>query len=208
MNSAKFETLQIDTEAKTALRLKELEELDNSKESLEEYLEKHNLSQYIGRLEELDPEKLKKVIADDFRSQRMALIDNLKARFEKERGIKTGENLSQQDQDLNKQIEVDVATKNLSDIEKHKERVETLFEYSNIVSSYLEVKDEEGNTVGSNSTGRTQEVVGNEKLSEYFSDDGASSNSASGSLDYIQALDQILDFPEKDEAQANAGTTN
>ena len=206
MNSAKFETLQIDTEAKTALRLKELEELDNSKESLEEYLEKHNLSQYIGRLEELDPEKLKKVIADDFRSQRMALIDNLKARFEKERGIKTGENLSQQDQDLNKQIEVDVATKNLSDIEKHKERVETLFEYSNIVSSYLEVKDEEGNTVGSNSTGRTQEVEGNEKLSEYFSDEGASSNSASGSLDYIQALDQILDFPEKDDTQANAGT--
>ena len=139
-------------------------------------------------------EQIKNLVAQDFKAKRMALLDGLRAKYAKERKIKVG---AEDKQDLtdNDQLKTDTALKNLADMEQHKKRVATLFEYSNIVSSYLTVRDKDEKVIGSNSTGRQLEVKtsDNESIKKYFSDDNSEeSNSGGGNIDYLQALDQII----------------
>jgi hypothetical protein len=197
MDAAKFQVITLDTEAKTALRLKQIEDLTDE-EQLKKYLEENNLEQYIGQMGELGIDKIKNIISADFKAQRMALVDSLKERFKKEKEIQIG---SQKDdaENIMKGLQNDVANQTIADIEQHKKRVETLFEYSNIVSSYLEVNDEDGNKVGSNEAGRHIEFEKNENVeNDYFSNDESSGGSG-GSLDYLQALGQIVGIPEEEK---------
>ncbi len=193
MDQAKLGVIQMDTEAKTKLKEQELDklgEMDNPEE-LKEYLIKNGMDKYVDRLEDLEPKDLVEIIKQDFKAKRMAMIDNLYSRFEKERKIKTGDT---QDEDEKIQIKNDIANQTIADVEVHKKRVETLFEYSNIVSSYLEIKNKEtGETLGSNAIGRKVELDSNEELKQngYFSSE-EQSGGASGSLDYLSALDSIL----------------
>ncbi|MFT6632515.1 MAG: hypothetical protein ACJAS4_002479 [Bacteriovoracaceae bacterium] len=197
MDSAKFEVITLDTEAKTALRLKQIEDLSDE-EQLKKYLEENNLEEYIGQMGKLSIDEIKNLISADFKAQRMALVDSLKERFKKEKEIQIG---SQKDdaENIMKGLQNDVANQTIADIEQHKKRVETLFEYSNIVSSYLEVNDEDGNKIGSNEAGRNIEFEKNENVkNDYFSNDESSGGSG-GSLDYLQALGQIVGIPEEEK---------
>ncbi|MBT4790103.1 MAG: hypothetical protein HON90_00905 [Halobacteriovoraceae bacterium] len=197
LDQSKFDTIEIDTEAKTAMRMKEISNL--SGDDLNEFLDKHGLKEYKDRLGKIadDPakvEQIKNLVAQDFKAKRMALLDGLRAKYAKERKIKVG---AEDKQDLtdNDQLKTDTALKNLADMEQHKKRVATLFEYSNIVSSYLTVRDKDEKVIGSNSTGRQLEVKtsDNESIKKYFSDDNSEeSNSGGGNIDYLQALDQII----------------
>jgi hypothetical protein len=201
LNKTKFDTIEIDTEAKTAAKLQAIDKI-SSKEDLEKYLKENNLDQYIGRLDQLEVGELKQLISDDFKAKRMALIDNLKERFKKEKQIQVSENSNEATQLSNKEIKNDVANQAISDIEQHKNRVETLFEYSNIVSSYLQVTDNENNIVGSNKTGRQIELADNENLKAQGYFGGEESISSTGdSLDYIKAIEQIVGFEENDQNQ-------
>lgn len=199
MDKAKYETIKLDTEAKTAVRLREIESLSDQ-EQLKKYLEENNLDEYVGKLEKLNIEDVKGLISDDFKSKRMALIDSLAAKFKKEKNIE----VSDDDEILkgNEKLKKEFANQTIGDIEQHKRRVETLFEYSNIVTSYLEIKDSETKeVVGSNVVGRNTELEKNEDLkNNYFSDETQSSG-ASGSIDYLQALGQIIDSSENEEEE-------
>ena len=104
----------------------------------------------------------------------------------------------------NHQVKKDIANKNLADIQQHRKRVQTLFEYSNIVSSYLEIDDADGENKRQNTTPRTVEVADAKEgdLKEYFKNNEEEGGaSASGSVDYINAIGAILGVNEsKDDA--------
>jgi hypothetical protein len=197
MDSAKFETIKLDTEAKTALKLKQIEDLTD-KEQLEEYLRENNLDHYIGKIKDMEIDEIKNLVSADFKSKRMALVDSLKERFRKESQMQVGSQEADA-QETFKGLQNDVANQTIADIEQHKKRVETLFEYSNIVSSYLGIEDSDGNIVGSNVVGRNVEFEKNENVKNDYFNDQESSGGSGGSLDYLQALELIVGIPKDDE---------
>lgn len=214
LDKAGFEIIQLDTEAKVSVEMQELEEL-SGKEALKKYLEEHNMSQYLTRLETLSIDELKNIISADYQSKKMALIDELKQRFKEERQIDVGEDASTENNTI---LETSIALENIDDMEQHKERIETLIEYSNIVSSYLEVKDNEGNS-NANSTSRIQELSNsdNELLKEYYTGQDSNATTAKGSLNYDSLYTKILGadhnstFSEEEKEKINEnedGTTD
>ncbi len=214
LDKAGFEIIQLDTEAKVAVEMQELEGLSD-KEALKKYLEEHNMSQYLSRLEALSVDELKNIISADYQSKKMALIDELKQRFKEERQIDVGEDASTEKNSI---LETSIALENIDDMEQHKERIETLIEYSNIVSSYLEVKDNEGNS-NANSTSRIQELSNsdNELLKEYYTGQDSNATTAKGSLNYDSLYTKILGadhnstFSEEEKEKINEnedGTTD
>ncbi len=206
LDQTKFDTIQLDTEAKAQARIKQINSLKNKTE-LEQFLKDNGLNKYIGRLNKLadDPTALKEIkllIEQDYKSKRMALVDSLKAKFEKERKIKISEKGG--NKQANEDLRNDVANQTIADIEQHKKRVEILFEYSNIVSSYLTLKDSDDadKEVGTSSTGRLAEVSTNVKLGDYFSSEDEGSGSKGG-IDYLGAIAQILTIGEEKEDKTN-----
>ena len=155
-------------------------------------------------------QKLKNLIAQDFKGKRLAILDRLKQKFDKERGLVVGGD-SDTSEEKNLAIENDIANQTIADIETHKKRVETLFEYSNIVSSFLQVEDAEGNIVGQNTTSRNEEIKsqsGNEKFEEYFGGMEESTNSAGAKIEYLQAIDQLISFKEVEEDESADQSTD
>lgn len=211
LDKAKFGTIELDTQAKTAAKLKELENIKDQ-EGLEEFLKKNGLGKFIGRLSELaeDPDKIeeiKNLVAQDFQGKRMALMDRLKEKYRREQGIEVGENLDQDKQDKNLEFKNEIANQTIADVATHKKRVETLFQYSNIVSSFLSVEDKEGNSLGQNTTGRVKELEGLKSedgagIAQYFSQGGESDSGGNqGNISYLEAINEFVDFKEKKEEE-------
>lgn len=215
LDQSKTETILLDTELKSVAKLKQLDKM-KSKEDLEKFLTENDMGDYIGRLEEItdNPKKLdeiKNLISQKFRSERMAIVDRLKEKFKKSSQIKVSPKKDEAILDENLNLKNEIANQSIADIETHKRRVESLFEYSNIASSFLGLKDQESNEiVGSNSTGRIIELEDGkdkENLSQYFSSSqggedasGLGGSSAGKQIDYLNALNQVLDFEQPSDA--------
>lgn len=211
IDEAKFNIIKLDTEAKANLRLKEINAAESA-ESLKEFLKKNNMDEYIGRLNELGDaglDEIKALISQDFKAKRLSLVDSLNAKFKSQQKIRVGQDDNDTIKTNNKDLRNAVANQTIGDIEQHKKRVETLFEYSNIVSSFLEITDKpggEGKVVATSSTGRAKELGSSTNgLDNYFSTDEAES-SAEGDVNYLGALSQFISFKEDPQVDEEGNT--
>tara|TARA_Y100000782_G_scaffold84715_1_gene91822 strand:+ start:12848 stop:14866 length:2019 start_codon:yes stop_codon:yes gene_type:complete len=198
MNEQDFAKVQLDSEAETKAYLERVRKLKEKpdEEELEAMLIKHGLHDYVGKLDEFPVEDLVQLIEDKYKSERMALINNMKDRFY---------SMTKKKNDDEQSI-ANAARDQLKEMESHKERIETLLNYSNIVSSYLQVKDEDGNEF-KNTTARMVEREGFEKHADpedaaeqqnyevYFADT-EEAKSSQGSLNAGQLVDGILGIGE------------
>lgn len=210
LDESKFGTIELDTEAKTTAKLQEIEKLE-SKEDLEKFLKDNEMGHYVDRLKELDDpkklEEIKNLISQDFKAKRLALVDRLKEKFDKERKLKVGGDSSDQKlEDEKVEIENDIANQTIADIETHKQRVETLFQYANIASSFLELKERgengEAKIVGSNTSGRLKELgdlknQDDSSIQKYFTSLDESSESGEGKIDYSNVINEFINFKEE-----------
>ena len=103
-------------------------------ESIKEYLIKNGLSKYIDRVGE-DNDLLAKLIADEYKSQRAALKKSMMDKYNRIKeeknaaGASAGPSIEEQ--------EGQIAEESISNLEKQKERIQTLFQYNNVISSYM-----------------------------------------------------------------------
>ena len=194
MNEQDFAKIQLDTEAQTKAYLERVRKLKDNPddEELEAMLIKHGLHDYVGKLDEFPVEDLIQLIEDKYKTERMALINNMRDRFY---------SMTKKKKDDDESLAA-VAKDQLKEVESHKERIETLLNYSNIVSSYLQVEDQDGNKF-KNTTTRMVEREGFEKhatdkdeaqrqnYEAYFADT-EQTKSSSGSVNAGQLIDGIL----------------
>lgn len=226
-----FNEIQLETEAKTALFIKKVDKVD--REELKKFLLKNGLGEYLSQWKNsgedfakvdkdgkpvvdkrLTDEELIVLIKQDYQAKRMSELDAIKAKFDKEVALsKNGPD--QNDINGGDQFKLDednIAEQTIGNIELHKKRVETLFQYSNIVSSYLTVtsdeKDENGNNKkeSGNTTGRSLEIAdakdGNKEELEYFSE-GTEQARDSGTMNYLNVLDAVLGDTTNDKDSKN-----
>ena len=193
--------IQLDTEAETAIYLERLKKINTGdKEELKEYLIKHGLHDYLSSLEDgsIDPDKLVELISDKYKADRKTLINNMKERFyaltKKKKESKNADDSLATNADL-----ANVAEARVEEIEQQKDRLETLYNYSNIVSSYLQAKDKDDKTT-ENTRARQIELEGINKFGEdaekqtyeqYFSQTEESKDSASDAS--ISAQGEFID---------------
>lgn len=197
--------VQLDTEAETALYLERIKKLKEGgdNEELKEYLIKHGLHDYIPNLEDgsISPDQLVQLISDKYKAERKALINNMNDRFyslTKKKSDKA-DDAAATVSDIKK-----VAEDQVAEIQQHKDRLETLFNYSNIVSSYLQAKDEQGE-VSQNTRARQIEIQGLKEHDQdeaqnyemYFSDSEDSNSDATLSAQG-QFIDDILGVGAKE----------
>lgn len=213
LDAAKFGTIELDTKAKTTAKLKELEDLTDVEE-IKTFLKSNGLGNYAKRLDEMadDPEKIaevKSLVSQDFQAKRMALLDRLKEKYRQESGLQVSEEKADEIADVNLRIENEIANQSVADIATHKKRVENLFQYSNIVSSFLEVQDKDGKTLGQNTTGRLKEISDSTKsdegegIAKYFVQSNRDSESSSGNISYLEAINEFIDFRAPDEVNSS-----
>lgn len=202
--------IELDTEARSTAFLKQLDELKADGAEFKKFLEEHNLTEYLAKLEgddaknidQLTEAQIIELIKNDHLTQKNAELDAIKAKF------RTENNLAANGTDplVKEANENAIATENLADIEQHKQRVQNLFQYSNIVSSYLSIQEgvgDDAKTVGSNSTGRRLEVGNidkdgdNSETLKYFEGDSSSSSSGQ-SLDYNQVFEAVFNEKKDD----------
>lgn len=193
-----------DSEVQTALLVKRLDGLQNSSaDELKKFLEENNLNEYLSKLEgeggeaTLSEKDLVALIKNDFLTKKNAELDAIKQRFNTEMKIAGGDQ-----SDPSSELAADeVASETISDIEQHKQRVQTLFQYSNVVSSYLEITggDQSAGTTAqtANVTGRRLEIADSNnpddtKLLDYFSEGSEQTSSKNNTFDYNQVFDAIL----------------
>lgn len=202
--------VQLDTEAETALYLERLKKLEDGSDNdeLKEYLLKHGLHDYVPMLEDgsIEPGDLVKLISDKYKADRQALINNMNERFYAitKKKKSEGDDATATRGDLSA-----VAKDQVAEIEQHKERLETLFNYSNIVSSYLEAKDQE-DKVYKNTRVRQVELEGlkaDEKAKAdyelYFSDAKEETAANSQLSAQGQFIDGILGIGSEDTGSEN-----
>lgn len=193
-----FTKVQLDTEAETAQYLKRLEKYNDADDKeLEEFLIEHGMHDYVGEIGTISSKQLVQLVKDKYKAERKALINNMKDRFYS----MTKKNENANPEDSANSIK-DVAKDQIAEIESNKERLETLFNYSNIVSSYLRVEDKDGNQF-SNTRARDIEREGIEQHgedleqleSQYFSEGEGSRETAAADGSVINAenfINQIL----------------
>lgn len=196
VNQESFEKIEDEEIAKQAVVLNKLQQLKTKtdKEELEKILRETGLyEKYKDRLgSDAAMAELVDVIEDNYKAERKAVLNDLKARFERERQLT--KTLSETDREDKVKT---IAEEKLEDIAQHKKRVETLFQYSNIASSYLSLEDKDGKEVGSNSISRQIEIADLDKedeIRQYISDtDESSGGGSSGSATVdINVIDSIL----------------
>lgn len=197
-NKDKLDTMEIDTAGKTEAELRslKLEDLKIGSQEYDDFKNKHNLTDE----EMTDLDIIEPLLRQDFLTKKKALVAALNKKYILEKKLKADSS----DQNDAVEVKKDIANKNLADIQQHRKRVQTLFEYSNIVSSYLEIDDADGENKRQNTTPRTVEVADAKEgdLKEYFKNNEEEGGaSASGSVDYINAIGAILGVNEsKDDA--------
>lgn len=126
-------------EAETKAYLKRLEMMKDDDESIKEYLIKNGLSKYIDEVGK-DNDLLVTLIRDEYKSKRAALKKRMMEKFNQIRSKNSSGNSSQ---DIAQQ-EAQIATESLASLEKQKEKIQTLFQYNNVISSYMSAQLGEG----------------------------------------------------------------
>ncbi len=136
--------ISADLESETQLYLKKISELDDP-ESIKEYLIKHGLSKYIPEIENGNTDLLKTLISDEYKSEREALKHSMMEKFNRltqknndpaAPGAPVADNF-EQDKNV-------LAVESIDNIEKQKETIQTLFQYNNVISSYMSATIGEG----------------------------------------------------------------
>jgi hypothetical protein len=143
-NEDEQKNITAELEAETQLYLQRVKALENE-EDIKQYLIKHGLTKYIDKIHE-NPELLKQLIQDQYKSERDALKKNMMDKFKQLTDKpQNSPNSNDNGLDANK-----VATDNILELEKQKERIQTLFQYNNVISSYLsaQFKDSDGKVTG------------------------------------------------------------
>ena len=182
-NQEEFDKIELDTESKTEIILKQLSRLKDDTKYFDDFVKKHNLTP-----EDLkDDEKITAIMEQEYKSKKMALIDSLNQKYLKEKKLTTDNK-----DKATVELQNDIANQSLAEIEQHKKRIQNLFEYSNIVSSYLVAKDDSGKEVSKNTVSRDLELQGNLEYQKYFSDSDSSSGGGSSNFVYSSAIDKIL----------------
>ncbi|MCT4641610.1 MAG: hypothetical protein N4A33_04880 [Bacteriovoracaceae bacterium] len=148
--------IEFENNAAIAIYQAKLEKLSENKDEFKKYLENNNLDQKYGqKLEDLGPAQLAKIIGNDYATKKRALIDSMMDKYN-QMGLKkkvTGTEVTFED---SKDTKVDkLKSEKIKSIEDKKEYIATMYEYSNMISSFLELSVEKGS--GDN---KTREVVG------------------------------------------------
>lgn len=194
-NEDNFNEVEVEFEAITALELKRIAALKDDDEALQKYLKENGL-----KLENTSPEELVKIIAEKYKAERLAVINKLRDEFDKRKIVKDKQNPDAEEAQIKGQIQ-----KAADEIKSKKDRIGTLVHYNNIVTSFLELVDEDGNksqntvsfTVeqeGFNEFEKDQEKI--EEAEQYFTDlgeniDKDSKPSEKSALD-IEVLEGII----------------
>lgn len=124
--------------AETELYLKRIKDLadQGEEESINEYLKKHGLEKYIGK--NLDTKELGDIISEQYKSERAALKNRMMEKFNKltkSPSTTSSSTAPTENEDLSL-----VAEETISKMENEQERMETMFQYNNIITSYMEAK--------------------------------------------------------------------
>ena len=194
LNKDEFSNIETAEKTQASLELKKLENLKDQKE-LAEFLERNNLTEYMqdGELSADDLEKVKVHIAQEYKAKKLAVIESLKEKFRKESELDQSEEQKSKETVENEAM---IASQAIADVKEHKNRVETLIQYSNVVSSYLEFQEGKGKdakVVGQNTAGLIAEkgsASEDDKYMQYFENEGSGA-SKNTKIDYIQFLDTV-----------------
>ena len=191
--------LESSFEAETIVRKKELEKI-TSKEEMKAFYDKIGFSNLFDENEN-DIQKLKDLIENHYTRERTALIENMKKQL-KDKIVKkeVDPTASQQDNSAT------VIENSIEDLKNEKDRLGTVLQYNNVISSFLETEDERTKERSTNIVSLEREMEDfdkfkdkdepNQKASEYFQNvsngrDANGKKSASG-LQYMNYLDTLL----------------
>lgn len=197
-------------ESETQLYLKRIEAIQaDDKETIKQYLIKHGLSKHIAALEggTLDTSILKKLIADEYKSEREALKKSMMDKFNR---------LTKKDDDptapatastSDELTDAELATENIENIAKQKETIQTLFQYNNVISSYMSAKVGEGEDAeetelsyqrdielqGMSEFGEEESKAKAEEYTKMFEDENARSSSGNEQMNVdLNFIDTLL----------------
>ena len=211
LDKAGIDNIEINEIAITEVQKKELEKV-TTEDELIAFLQKNGMSEYLqkdaegnltGKYVELAKngqiDQIRQALKGELEADKKSLIANLKNRFRSETKIETAEENDTAAIDELASNQKQVADETIADIEQHTRRVKALYEYSNIVSSYLTVQDESGAVVSTNDTGRNIELSDQDSdaLNQYFQGEDAGGEGSSGNINYLQAIDQIIGVTSK-----------
>lgn len=206
--NAKDVSAELETE--TQLYLKKIESLQDD-DDIRDYLLKHGLKRYVSQIEDLGPDILKTIIADEYKSERNALKKSMMEKFnrltkKKPPGVPPGESFEE--------AQGVIAAESLDNLDKQKETIQTLFQYNNVISSYMGAKvkgADDGDLVelsyqrdieleGMKEFGDEDQQEKYETYSERFQDDEARVSSGNEKMDVnVQFIDSMLGNASEEE---------
>jgi hypothetical protein len=129
------ENLNNEMTAETEVYLKRLEQIAENKDedSINEYLKKHGLEKHIGS--NLSPEQLKDLISDQYKAERASLKHNMMEKFNRltKKAPINNQPTSASDAEI-----LEIAQDTISNKENQNDRIETMVQYNNIITSYME----------------------------------------------------------------------
>lgn len=186
------------------------------KDELKEFLEKNNLlDKYGDQLDSLDPSKLAQIIANDYKTKKNALKDTMMDKLNALRDT----NGTKKAKDFQAKGTIKLKEESLKN---EKDYIDTMFEYNNIITSYLTLskqgeggKDSAREVVGSFGQNKNSEMASLEKYKanltteqqaeydqykEMFKNESSGSSNRKNSMDsvdFIGFLDDVLGTPKK-----------
>lgn len=112
-----------------------------SEDDLRKFLEENNLTEKYGKkLDEIGKDDLAKLITNDYISKKDALKQSMMDKF---KASTASSNPAQSSNDYTQNL-----AEKVKEIKEDKDYVETMYEYNNIVSSYLQFNDKDGKDLG------------------------------------------------------------
>lgn len=214
MDGENAKNVSAEIESETQLYLKRIEGIkDDDQETVKEYLIKHGLTRYMADLESgaLQPGDLKKIIADEYKSERDALKKSMMDKYNRltKRDDDTPPPASKKDE----LTESDLAKENIENLAKQKETIQTLFQYNNVISSYMSAQIGEGEDAEKTELSYQRDIelkgmseFGDDeaKTAEYtelLEDDSSSSGSGNEQMNVdLNFIDTLLGNKEDEEA--------
>lgn len=139
----KIRNASLEAVAETQAYLKRIDELKGKdEEDIKTFLRKHGLDKYVDQVGTLDDDELITLIKTKYKSDRQAVISLMNDKLH---------DIINKEEDKAEIIQ-EVTSDKISEIDNKKERIETLFNYSNMVTSYLDIErqDSDGNSSGDN----------------------------------------------------------
>jgi len=192
----KLKSASFQAEAETEAYLKRLEEFKgkNDPESLKKFLREQGMGNYVDKVGQLADDELIDLLKSKYRSDRQAVISSMNDRLY--------DIINKQD---TAQINDQVVSDKVEEIDDNKERVETLFNYTNIVSSYVVLSSQDssgdqsqrGNNAARNLEAQGIDTYGDDadkaQYQDFFASD-TNSDSGDGSDNFYSTSSLINDI--------------